>query len=124
MITELNEKQFIEAYSEETYHKVVEKAYDHIKDSPEFLNDVPDFFTIQVLPCHRLDGSKFTLIVEATAKKLFGTGMKRIGTDFGIVRILVSDEDMPDEVLDRYNELVKAKKEFSNANVRSEKITS
>jgi len=109
MITELNEKQFIEQYSEKTYHEVVAKVYDHVKDSPEFNNEVPDFFTMQVLPCTRPDGTTFSLIVEATAKKLFGTGMKRIGTDFGVTRIMVSDEDMPDEVLDRYNELMRAK---------------
>ncbi len=104
----LTEKQFLSKFSEKQYQDVVRKAYEEVKKSPEFKNDKPEFASLLVFPCYDNIGQKFQLVVEVTAIKKQITPTLRV-YDFGIVRLAITDEDMPDEVLDRYNEYKKVK---------------
>ncbi len=81
MIEEITEKEFVERYGEGFYRELLEDCYWNVKQSPEWKNDKPDFYSLLTFPT-KIDGKKHLLICEVTAKK-FGNG----AADFGIVNI-------------------------------------
>lgn len=119
MIKELSEQDFIDQFSEHLYQQTCHMAFNKMREMPEFKNDHPEMASLMVFPVKRADGTAWSLTIECTLKKL-----KRVdvcknpdesttkGTlcDFGIVRMWLSDEEMPDMALDRYNEYLKVKK--------------
>lgn len=101
MIKKLNEAEFIEMFSLDFYNRVAETVLENIINTPEFKNDKPYSHHLCVLPCS-LGKEKFSLTIEANCNKL-GKGV----CDLGIISMTLSDEEMPDVALDRYNELMK-----------------
>ncbi len=99
MIEEIEEKEFVKRYGEDFYRELVEDCYFAIRQSTEWINDKPDFYSILTFP-GTTEGKECLFICVVTAKK-FGNGY----ADFGIVNIYLTDEKMPDKLLDLYNEI-------------------
>ena len=95
-------------FGEESYKKVVLRAYRDMRTSKEFLSDEPFCAGIMCYPIGN-GGQWQTILVEATARKLAGNKNGVMPVDFGIIKLTVSDEDMPDVALDRYNDYLKEK---------------
>lgn len=110
MIQEFTEKQFCDKFTTELYHHIVGMAFKKVKESPEFLKGFPNLYSLQ---CYPLPQSKGCLIIECNAVKLTKAGTT---VDFGIHKLYLSDEEMPDMALDRYNEYVKAKEKIDAEN--------
>lgn len=107
---ELTEREFIEMFSEAGYKELCKMAYENMRVTPEFKNDKPYVHGIYVFPCWKIHGGiKWSLTIECNAHKIkVGEGL--MAYDFGITKINLSDEDMPDQTLDRYNEIMRSKK--------------
>lgn len=118
MTQELSEKQFVEMFSEKLYIQLCDMVFKKMTESEEWKNDLPNTALLVVFPMKRNDDTQWSLIVEATATKLNRVDVcknkdesitKGTLAEFGIVKLLLSDEEMPDEALDRYNEYQKMK---------------
>lgn len=81
------------------YPSLIEKLVESAVSDPTFNMDSETTLSFQVRGAY-MEGVKVTMGFELTIRKL-GGGMY----DAGLVSILVSDEEMPNELLDRYNEL-------------------
>lgn len=108
MIDTFNEHEFRATFDEDIYLAIIKRVFQQIKDTPEFKNDDPFCRTMMIWTVPLSNGIAIGLLIEATAQKL----TKNV-IDFGITRIQMSDEGMPDEFLDRYNEYIKAKQSTS-----------
>ena len=100
-------------------------AFNKMRESPEWKNDLPMCASLMVFPVKRNDGTEWSLIIECTAHKLKkvdvaknedGSITKGTLTDFGITRMHLSDELMPDLALDRMNEYIKLKEKLDKEN--------
>lgn len=98
MIKQLTQSQFIKRYSKETYEKVCKAVFKALKDSGKTKAPHCHGFMALTLEDPK-DGSPVYLFVEASAIRKEGE------LSFGIVKMQVSDEKMPDEMLDRYSEI-------------------
>jgi hypothetical protein len=99
MITEYNEKTFIEAFTPTLYMEIIHRAFAEMQKLPEYKSKEPMCASMMVLSVKAADGRTKSILVECTAHRLPGGVV-----DFGIIKLGVSDEDMPDEALDRFNE--------------------
>lgn len=105
MIIELTETEFVSKFGETAYHLILESAILEVKKTPEYNNGMPYCHSVIAFPFD--DYGYKTLIIEINCKKTdIGVG---VFNDFGIVKYALSHEDCPDELLDRYNEIVKIK---------------
>jgi hypothetical protein len=103
MTKKLTEKEFIEIFSKDQYKQLVTQAYIAIQESPEFKNNDPYCHSILFLECkNKKDNKLWNITIETTAKKLMNGFC-----DFGIVSMLLSDEEAPDEALDKLSEFMK-----------------
>lgn len=99
MYQALKETEFIQKFGEQAYQDILKNSIDFLMKTPEYKNDQPY--------CHGLAMFDWTdygfknLVVEINCKK---DGPIK---DFGIVAFAVTDEDAPNEFLDRFNEMRK-----------------
>jgi len=101
MTTTLTQLHFIRRYSQATYNKVCEAVFKALVESGK--TDKPHSLGFFALTLENpKDGTPVYLFVEASAIR------EGDRLNCGIVKMEVSDEPMPDEMLDRYNEIKKA----------------
>lgn len=105
MTRKITEAEFIELYSQDCYVQLAAKCFDWISRTPEFKNSEPSVYNFMVWDWET-DGKPGSITVECTANKIFLNGKVK-AVDFGIVGLILSDEPMPDESLDRFNEVKK-----------------
>ncbi len=107
MYQELTEAEFIEKFSEKAYREIMDSCIDLMKKDPKFYNDNKYYHSISVFPW--TDHGYKNLIIECDCEKEFqlldGENCKGSVKGFGISKYAITDEDMPDEFLDRLNEL-------------------
>jgi len=102
MIQNLTEADYIERFTQKGYYELVKACYKEFLKGQDKQNH--DLITAQliVFPWIFDDKKEGSLIVECTAKYIkLPSGTLH---DFGIVSLSISDEIMPDSVLDRWNE--------------------
>ena len=115
MTKAITEEEFEAMFPGMTFEELSKQAFFQMQKLPEYKVDNSQMAALLVFPCKRSDGSEWTMIIECTAKKIFQgeeiIGNKKITsvTDFGIVSMKISDEEMPDEALDRYNDFLREK---------------
>ncbi len=114
----LSEQDYIEKFGEQEYLNLCSAAYTTMQECEEFKNDQPYCHCLAVYTRTDMRGDKKTVIVESTAHKILraplGEGHIMSAVDFGIVTLHISDEEMPDLALDRYNEYKKDKEKLNN----------
>lgn len=119
MIRTLNEKEFISLYGERRYESLCRACYNHMITSPEYRNNLPILFSLMMFKWGVNDEEDGNIIIEATIKKIESTdALGNIGRfdDFGIVSMKLTDEEFPDEIADRYNDISKIKDKFNKEN--------
>jgi hypothetical protein len=101
MLKQLSEKDFITQFSFPAYVSICEHVMKSAIESEAYKKDEPFVcgFSMCVV---KVDGVDKSLFVEFTMNKP-NKSMGILG-DFGLVSIVLSDEHMPDEALDRLNE--------------------
>ena len=106
MIQELSVQEFMEKFSEEEFLKLSIFVCRSMIEQQEFKNSEPFFHSLLVLE-KNINSIKHSLTVEAIIKKI-----NKSVCDFNITKLTLSDQEMPYEILDRYNELKKIKIEI------------
>lgn len=105
MIREITIGEFVKEFSEKVYIQLAKDTYAALRKDEKFLNKEP-YVCVLIAFDFLQSGKKQTIIIEADAHKM--PIVKGITAyNFGITKISISDEDMPDEFLDRYNEFKK-----------------
>lgn len=122
MIRSVTEKEFIEEYGIEEYAKLCKSVYNHMSKSPEYKNDLPVMFSIMMFGCKINNVADGHVIIEATINKPprqnVGEGMFG-ADDFRIISMKLTDEEFPDEIADRFNDIIKQKEIFNKENERN-----
>lgn len=108
MITKLSEKQFIERFGEKTYLDLAHWTMDALMNDPKFQNNEAYLFQLMKYKVRLQENLavEYYFFVEADIRRIPLPGNIGYAHDFGIRSLTLTDEPAPDEVLDRYNEIV------------------
>ena len=115
MTEEISETKFIRIFGSENYFKLLNTIFQLVRTSKEFNSIKPNCISLTVFDfIENIDGFQTkSIIIESSFKKI-AISDKDYMYDFGILSIKFSNEAMPDEALDRYNEISKLKKDIQN----------
>lgn len=101
MIRSLSQKEFISDYGERRYMAMCRATYNHMKELDAYKKcSGLSMLCMVAYDWEFNDGRKGIIIIEATIHKI---ATKK--QDFGLISIKITDEEMPDEILDRYNDI-------------------
>lgn len=117
MTKRIGQEEYVSIYGYDAFVAFNKTIFNVVRKTKEFNNKKKDVYNLMVFD-HKVNGKDGSVTVECTTHKIFNGG-KMVAYDFGIVSMIISDESIPDESLDRYNEVLKqfkdSKKPFSTS---------